>query len=109
MRRRLDDHLVLVVVLQPKRVVTVAAVGRPSAWLDVGSAPGLRADSPQKRGRMKGAGPHLLVIGLHDDAAAIGPVLLQEENQVLEAQDSGRRCRGHGWNSWIRENGSGEL
>ena len=41
--RRLHDDLVLVVVLQPVRVLAVAAVGRAAARLHVGGAPGLRA------------------------------------------------------------------
>ena len=40
-RRRLDDHLVLVVVAQPVRVLAVAAVGRTHARLDVGRPPRL--------------------------------------------------------------------
>ena len=87
-RRGLDDDLVLVVVLQAERVVAVATVGRPAARLHVGGRPGLGTDGAQEGRRVKGAGAHLHVVGLQDDAAALGPVVLQAQYQVLES--SGR-------------------
>ena len=46
--RRLEDHLVLVVLEQPVRVLAESPVVRPSRRLDVGDAPGLRV---RARGR----------------------------------------------------------
>src|ERR1700681_961930 len=48
---------------------------------------------------MKGAGAHLHVVGLQDDAAVLGPVALQRQDQILEGAFRGKfRCKriGHG-------------
>ena len=47
--RRLEDHLVLEVVLEAERVLAVAAVGRPDHGLDVGRAP-LRSSGRARAG-----------------------------------------------------------
>ena len=78
-------HLELVVVLQPERVVAVAAVGRAARGLHVGGAPGLRSDRAQEGRGMEGAGADLHVVGLQDHAAALRPVALQREDEVLES------------------------
>jgi hypothetical protein len=36
---------------------------------------------------MKGACPHLQIIGLMKDAALLGPVLMQRENEILEGHN----------------------
>ena len=51
-RRRLDDHLVLVVVAQAVGVLAVAPVGGPHGGFDVGRAPGTRR--PGSAGRSPG-------------------------------------------------------
>ena len=83
-RRRLDRHLVLVVVLQAERVVAVATVGRPARGLHVRGAPGLGPDRAQERGGVERARTDLHVVGLEDDAAPLGPIALQCEQEVLE-------------------------
>ena len=83
-RRRLQDHLELIVVLQPVRVLAVAAVLRPARGLHIGGIPGLRAERAQRGRRMKRAGAHLHVVGLQDDAAIVRPVALQRQDQALE-------------------------
>ena len=88
--RRLQNNLVLVIMLQAKRVVAVTTIGGPATWLDVGGRPGFRAHGAQERCRVKRAGAHLHVVWLHDHAAALCPVLLKFEDQVLEAQRPGR-------------------
>ena len=77
-------------MLQPERIVAIAAVGRPPGRLYIGGAPGFGADRSQEGGRMKRPGTHFLVIGLHNDAASFRPELLQRQNQVLKAHYSGR-------------------
>ena len=84
-RRRLQDHLELVIVLQPVGVLAVAAVGRPARGLDIGGAPRLGPERAQRRRRMKGAGAHLDIIGLQDHAALPRPEILQLEDQRLKA------------------------
>src|SRR6185437_3788337 len=70
-RRRLDDDLELVVVLQPEGVLAVAAVGRTARGLDIGGAPRLGSDGPEEGCRVEGAGPDLHVIGLQNDTATL--------------------------------------
>ena len=96
-RRGFDHHLELVVVLQPERVVAVAAVGRAARGLHVGRAPGLGPDRAQEGRGVEGAGPDFHVIGLQDHAAALRPVALQREDQLLEG--AGRRADFHAWGS----------
>ena len=95
-RRRLDDDLVLVVVLQAERVVAIAAVGRPARRLHVGGAPRLGAQRAQEGRRVKRAGSHLHVVRLQDHAAAIGPVTLERQDQVLESPRGLCHRLGHG-------------
>ena len=83
-RRRLQDHLELVVVLQPVGVLAVAAVLGPARRLHIGRVPRLRPERAQRRRRVKGAGAHLHVVGLQDHAALLGPEALQREDQALE-------------------------
>src|SRR4029078_409880 len=68
-RRRLQHHLELVVMLEPVRVLAIAAIFGPARWLDEGGTPGLGAERAQRRRRVKGPRPHLHVVGLEDDAA----------------------------------------
>ena len=84
--RRFYGYLVLVVVLQAKRVVAVTTVCRPPAGLYVGRRPGLGTDRAQKSCRVKRPCAHFHVVRLQDDAASFCPVLLELQNQVLKAQ-----------------------
>ena len=76
---RLEDHLVLVVVLQAVRVLPVAAVGRPAGRLHVRRLPRLRAQGPQESGRVKRARPHFHIVGLQHNATLLGPVTAEFE------------------------------
>jgi hypothetical protein len=57
-------------------VLTVAGIVGANRGLDVGHVPGLRAEHAQEGGRVHGAGSHLGVIGLPDQAALVGPKVL---------------------------------
>ena len=85
-RRRFDDHLVLVVMLQAKGVVAIASVGGPATGLDVGRTPRLGPHGTQKRRRMKGARAHFAIVRLQNHAAAFGPERLQPQYQFLEGR-----------------------
>src|SRR5262249_44099679 len=87
-RRWLDDHLILVIVLKPIRVFPVAAILGAARWLDIGGSPWPGADGAQGRCRVERPGPHFHVIGLEDDAAPFGPILVERQDQILE-----RFCR----------------
>ena len=95
-RRRLQDDLELIIMLQPVGVFAIAPIGRPARRLDIGGAPRIRAQRPQGRGGMEGARAHLDVVGLQDHAALLGPEILQTKDQRLEAvakKASGGQCR----------------
>ena len=83
-RRRLQDHLELVIMLQPVGVFAVAAVLGPPRRLHIGRVPPLRAERAQRGGGMKGAGADFHVVGLQDHAALVGPEALQRQDQSLE-------------------------
>jgi hypothetical protein len=83
-RARLQDHLELVELLHAVRVLAVAAVGGAARGLHERDVPRLGPERAQEGGRVVGAGADLGVVGLHDEAAALGPELLQGEDDVLE-------------------------
>ena len=91
--RRLDDHLILVIVLQAVGIFAVAAVGGAARGLHIGGRPGLRPQRAQGGGGVEGARAHFHVIGLEDGAALPGPVFLQAQDHILEALRSGRLFR----------------
>ncbi len=95
-RRRLEHHLELVVMLQPVGVLAVAAVGGPPGRLHVGAVPVFRADRAQEGAGVEGAGPHFHIQGLDDHAALLRPVLLQGQNQALEGACIRLRLIRHG-------------
>ena len=73
-------------MLQPVGVVAVTSIGRAPGRLHVGSAQRFRPHRGEKGRSVKGAGTHLHVVRLHDDAALAGPVVLEAQDQVLEMQ-----------------------
>ena len=60
-RRRLHDHLKLVVVLQAIGVFAISTVSGAPTGLDVGSVPVFGAERAQEGGGMKSAGAHFHV------------------------------------------------
>ncbi|MNY28813.1 hypothetical protein D3C86_1628140 [compost metagenome] len=90
-----EHHLELVVVLQAVGVLAVAAVGGATGGLHVGGVPGLRADGAQESGGVEGAGAHFHIVRLQHHTTLLGPVLLQDQDQVLEGAH-GRRSLAHG-------------
>ena len=83
-RRRLQDHLELIIMLQAVRVLAVAAILRTPRGLHIGRVPWLGSERPQSRRRMERAGADFHVIGLQDHAAIIRPETLQRQDQTLE-------------------------
>src|SRR4029078_11379111 len=76
--------------------LAIAAVLRPPRRLHVGRPPGLRSKRAQGGCGVKGAGAHLHVVGLQNDAALVRPIALKPEDQVLERGGGGRPV-GFGW------------
>ena len=98
--RRLQDHLVLEVVLEAERVLAVAAVRGPDDGLDVGGAPLRlgRVEDADERVRIGRARAELGVVRLHDHGAALAPVGVQRPDHVLEvhaAKTTDRARREH--------------
>jgi hypothetical protein len=83
-RRRLQDDLILVIMLQTVRVFTIASVLGAARGLHIGGFPRLWAESAQGRRGMEGASAHLHVIGLENDTALVRPEILQGEDEALE-------------------------
>src|SRR2546422_7397574 len=86
----LEDHLVLVVLVEAVWILAEAAVRGPARGLDVGDVPGLGPEHPQEGRRIHGARPNLQVVPLHQRAAAVGPIGLQGEEEALEILGSAR-------------------
>src|SRR5580704_9785502 len=87
--RGLEDDLQLRVLVEAIGIVAIAAVGWPSAGLDVGDAVRLGSKNAQKSLGAHGAGADFDVIRLLNDAAAFGPILFEVEDDLLESGHSG--------------------
>ena len=85
-RRRLQHHLVLVVVLKAVGVLAIATIFRTAAGLHIGSLPWLWANGAQKSSGVRSACTHFHVIGLQQCAALSVPIGLQFQNDLLEGQ-----------------------
>ncbi|MNN44140.1 hypothetical protein D3C81_1584180 [compost metagenome] len=83
-RVRLQDDLILVIVLQPVGVLAIAAVARTARGLNIGGLPRLGTERAQHSRRVQGAGADLDVVGLQNSAALVAPVFVQGQDQVLE-------------------------
>src|SRR5436305_8847855 len=88
-RRGLEDHLELVVLAEPERVVAIAAVGRPARRLHVGDAPRLGPPDAQEGVGMHGAGPPREAERVLQHAPLAGPEFRKLEDQLLKGL--------HGW------------
>ena len=91
-RRGLQDDLILIVVLHAVRVLAVSSIRGTPAWLGIGGPPRLWTKRPEERRWMKGACPHLQFIGLMNDAALLGPIVMQRENEILKGHERSSRC-----------------
>ena len=83
---RLEDALILVVVLEPEGVLAVAPVGRAPRGLDVASPPGLGAQGAEEGVRVEGPGTLGAVVGEGVGAPLLGPIGVQSQHDLLEAQ-----------------------
>jgi hypothetical protein len=83
-RRRLQDDLVLVIMLKPVGVLAIAAVRGPPAGFYIGDVPGVRPQGPQECRGVEGACTHFKVIGLCDKTPVTRPVIMQIQYQFLE-------------------------
>src|SRR5439155_14799302 len=94
---RLEDDLILEVMLEAERVLAVAAVARSNHRLDVRGPPRLRPQAAQERRRIHRPRAELGVVRLHENAAPSRPVVLERADHVLvvEAAHSGGQsyCR----------------
>ena len=84
---RLEDHLKLRVALHPVGIVTVAGVIGADGGLGIAHAPGLGAERTEEGGGVHGPRADLGVVRQPEGATAVGPVLLEPENRLLESWD----------------------
>ncbi len=82
----LQDDLILIVVLQPVGVLSIAPVSRPPRGLNIGRAPRLGAQRAQHGGRMQRTGAHLDVVRLQDHTALLAPIVMESQDQSLKGQ-----------------------
>ena len=75
-------------------IVAVAAIGGAAAGLHVGDAIGFGPEHAQESFRAHGAGADFDIVGLLNDAAALGPVFFQLEDDRLETNPSSIRLPG---------------
>ena len=92
-RDRLQDDLVLVVMLQTVRVFTVATILRAARGLHVGGIPRFRADGAKECGGVKGAGADFDIVGLEQCAPLFVPEILETQNDFLKSWHEGLRVR----------------
>jgi hypothetical protein len=76
----------LIIMLEAVGILAVAAVGRSAAGLDVGGLPRVGTEASKGGSGVKGAGAHLDVVGLEDQAALLAPIIVEGEDQRLEAR-----------------------
>ena len=74
---RLEDDLILIIMLEAVRVLTISAIGGTTAGFDIGSLPRLGAERLQKGVGRKGPGPDFKVVRLDHETACAGPVAVE--------------------------------
>ena len=84
-RSRLQNHLILMVLLQTIGIFAVTAVLRTTRGLNISSAPGFGTKSPQERRGVGGAGADFQVDRLQQRAALPIPVFLQAQDHFLKS------------------------
>src|SRR5208283_1884258 len=75
-RRGLKHHLILVILLQSVRVISVAPVSRTPAWLNIRCSPRFGAQHSEKCCSMKSACPYFGVIRLKKNTTLFGPEII---------------------------------
>ena len=71
-------------LLEPVRIVAVPPVGRSAGRLDEGDLPGLGSEGAEERRGVVGAGAHLGVVRLDDEAAPFGPKREKVGDEILK-------------------------
>ena len=78
--RWFDDDLILIIVLKPIWVFTIAAILGAARGLHVSRGPMFWADRAQSGGRMKCASAHFHVIGLQNHTALLCPIIMEGQD-----------------------------
>jgi hypothetical protein len=84
LRGGLDDRLELVVVLEAVGVLAVSPVGRPPRRLDVSGLPRLGPKRLEESRPVKRPRALLEVVRLDNEAAPLGPEVLEGKDDLLE-------------------------
>jgi hypothetical protein len=57
-RGGLDDHLILIIVLKPIRILTISAIGRTARRFNISYPPGFGAQDSEESSGMESASPN---------------------------------------------------
>ena len=82
--RRLDQHLILEVMLRPIGVIAITTIGGAPARFWIGHRPGLRSNRPKHRMRAHGSSTLFRVVGLQQHTTLLSPKAIQRADDVLE-------------------------
>ena len=82
--RRLDDDLILVIMLKPVGVFSISSVCWSSGRFNVSYAPGLGTENTQCRSGIHRTGADFQVVRLLDDATLRSPKMLKAHNYLLK-------------------------
>ena len=85
-RRRLQHHLILVVMLHAVRILAIAAIFRAARRLHIRGAPRLRADRAQEGAGVESAGADFHVVRLEQGATLLVPIGLQGQDNLLKCE-----------------------
>ena len=80
----LENDLELSMHLHTVGVIPVPPIVGPVGGLDVGHVPGFRPQDAQNGGGVHRPRADFFAVGLPDEAAVVGPELLQAEDDLLE-------------------------
>ncbi len=94
-RRRLQNHLQLHVLVEPVGVVAIAPVRRATAGLDVNDVVRVRAQDAEERLGTHRAGADLHIERLLHNAALLGPIPFELQNDVLVGLHTDKKQAGN--------------
>src|SRR5680860_110197 len=87
-RSRFQHHLILEVMLEAIRIISVSAIGWSSTGFNIRRAPRLRSNRAKKSCRIKRPSPFFSVIRLSQNAVVGFPKLMKGENNVLKGHNT---------------------
>jgi hypothetical protein len=87
-RRRFDDDLILIIVLEAIGILTISTIGWTARWFNISHPPWLRAQDPEEGCRVESPGTYLNIIRLLNHTSLICPESLKGKDQLLKIHPS---------------------